>query len=148
MPALNPRAKGPSLGRLGVIMAGKRFSKTELVRITGNLAPYPAVLLPVSEGGFEVIFPNLPGVRAYGMRRETAVKAGREILTVTILEEILAGRIPRRPSDPERLIPDEDEPLGTELVMIKADRRFLARRLGLEKRERAAALKSLGTYGR
>ncbi len=129
-------------------MARKRFSKTELVRITGNLAPYPAVLLPVAEGGFEVIFPNLPGVRAYGMRRETAMKAGREILTVTILEEILAGRLPRRPSDPERLIPDEDEPAGTELVMIKADRRFLARRLGLERRERAAALKAMGTYGK
>jgi predicted RNase H-like HicB family nuclease len=129
-------------------MARKKFSKTELVRITAGLEAYPAVLLPAPEGGFDVIFPNLPGVKAYGIRRESALKAGREILSAEVLKWILDALRPPRPSDPERLIPDEDEPAGAELVMIEVDHRFLARRLGIQKRERSSALKSLGVYGR
>lgn len=125
-----------------------RMTKLEKVRFMDRLAPYPAVLWPVPEGGMEVIFPNFAELKAFGITREAAVKAGSEILTAEILKYAVGGRDLPRPSDPKRLIADEDEPPGTELVMLEPDRRALVRYLGLEKTQKASALRALGVLGK
>lgn len=129
-------------------MTKLKLNKKELLRIVEGLGAYPAVLRPVPEGGFEVIFTNLAGVKSYGVKRETAMKAGSEILTAEIYALLHEGEALPAPSRPERLIPDEDDPPGTELVMLEPDKKILKKYLGLGKRERSAALKSLGVYGR
>lgn len=126
----------------------KQAKKVERVRWVEGLEPYPAVFLPVPEGGFEVVFPNFPGLKAYGVKLETAVKAATEILTAELLDRFFQGDPAPRPSDPDKLIPDEDEPPGTRLIMLEPDMAALKKRLGLIKQDRAKALKSLGIYGR
>lgn len=126
----------------------KQAKKVERVRWVEGLEPYPAVFLPVPEGGFEVVFPNFPGLKAYGVKLETAVKAATEILTAELLDRFFQGDPAPRPSDPDKLIPDEDEPPGTRLIMLEPDMAALRKRLGLIKQDRAKALKSLGIYGR
>jgi hypothetical protein len=126
----------------------KLDKKVERVRWVEGLEPYPVVFLPVPEGGFEVIFPNFPGLKSYGVKLETAVKAASELLTADLLDRFFQGDDPPRPSDPDNLIPDEDEPPGTRLIMIEPDVAILRKRLGLVKHDRAKALKSLGIYGR
>ena len=126
----------------------KQSKKVERVRWVEGLEPYPAVFLPVPEGGFEAVFPNFPGLKAYGVKLETAVKAATEILTAELLDRFFQGDPVPRPSDPDKLIPDEDEPPGTRLIMLEPDMAVLKKRLGLIKPDRAKALKSLGIYGR
>ena len=123
--------------------------KLTLLRGVESLSPYPAVLLPVPEGGFEVIFPNLPRLKAYGTNLDLAQKNGVEALTFELGQMIVAGETPPRPSDPERLIPDEDEPMGTRLEMLDPDKAILKKRLGLIKREKGAAMAAtLGRFGK
>ena len=129
-------------------MANTRPNKIDLLRMVEGLKAYPAVLRPVPEGGFEVIFPNFAGVKSYGVKRDTAVKAGSEILTAEIYALLRQGDNPPAASRPENLIPDEDDPPGTEMVMLKPDKKILKKYLGLEKRESLGVLKSLGVYGR
>jgi predicted RNase H-like HicB family nuclease len=124
------------------------MTKLEKVRFLDRLVPYPAVLWPVPEGGLEVIFPNFADLKAFGITREAAVKAGSEILTAEILKYAVNKRELPKASDPERLIADEDEPPGTELVMLEPDRRTLIRYLGLEKKDKATVLGSLGVFGK
>lgn len=124
-------------------------SRTQLIRGVDSLEPYPAMLVPLAEGGFEVIFPNLARVRAYGVNRDTAMANGIETLTFELGQMVVAGEEPPRPSDPERLIPDEEEPAGSELVMLEPDKAILRRRLGLEKREKGRVMAAtLGRLGR
>lgn len=125
----------------------RRFDPTTMKRAVARLPEYPAVLVPAA-GGCEVIFPNLPKVIAFGVGRDQALTAGREILSAQLQIMLEAGDEPPRPSDPDRLIPDEDEPAGTELVMIDPDRAAILRRLGLERPEPNRALASLGRLGR
>lgn len=120
-----------------------KLSKVEIVRALEGLQIYPAVFLPAPEGGYEVIFPNLPRVRAYGPNREMAELNAVEALTAEMQLAIEARETPPRASDPARLIPDQDEPPGTELVMLTADHAVLRRRLGLEKRERGGVLSAM-----
>jgi len=126
----------------------RRFDPVAMKRAVARLPEYPAVLAPTPEGGCEVIFPNLPRVAAYGLGRDQALNAGREVLTAHLQIMLEQGDLPPRPSDPARLIPDEDEPPGTELVMIGPDRAAILRRLGLERPEPSRALASLGRLGR
>ena len=126
----------------------KDSKKVDRVRWVESLEPYPAVLLPVPEGGFEVVFPNFPELKAYGVKLETAMKAAEEILTADLLDRFFQGDEPPRPSDPDKLIPDEDEPAGTRMLMVEPDLAALRKRLGLVKQDKGKALKSLGIYGR
>jgi hypothetical protein len=114
----------------------RRYTKVELVRWLEGLPDYPAVFMPVPEGGFEVIFPNFVDLRAYGVKLATAMRAALE------------RRDPPRASRPERLVPDPDEPPGTRLLMVSPDKKVLRKRLGLERREPGAARKLLGLMGR
>ncbi|MFH1057974.1 MAG: hypothetical protein V1797_04735 [Pseudomonadota bacterium] len=125
----------------------RRFDPTAMKRAVARLPEYPAVLVPAT-GGFEVIFPNLAKVTAYGVLRDQALDAGREMLTAHLQIMLEQGDQPPRPSDPARLIPDEDEMPGTELVLIAPDRTAILRRLGLERPEPNRALASLGRLGR
>lgn len=127
---------------------GNPEKQRERLRWVEGLQPYPAVFLPVPEGGFEVVFPNFPGLKSYGVKLETAVRAAEELLTAELLERFMQGDAPPRSSDPDKLIPDEDEPPGTRLIMIEPDGAILRKRLGLVKQDRAGALKSLGIFGR
>ena len=124
------------------------FSRLEVVRIVEGLEPYPAVLLPAAEGGYEVVLTNFPGARSYGVKRETALLAGAELLTAEVMRYILESQAPPRPSDPNKLIAGDDEPPGSELVMLEADRAILRKRLGLSKPIKGEALKSLGRLGK
>ena len=126
----------------------RRYTKVELVRWVEGLSDYPAVFLPVPEGGFEVIFPNFVDLRAYGVKLSTAMRAAREILTAELYTLLLERRDPPRASRPERLVPDPDEPPGTRLVMVSPDKKVLRKRLGLERRQPGAARKLLGLLGR
>ena len=128
-------------------MVRKKLSTTDLVRAVEYLEPYPAVLLPLAEGGFEVIFPNFPRLRSYGPTSAMAQSTALEMLTSEISLIIAQGDAPPQPSDPDRLIPDEDEPPGTRLVMITPDQKRLRKRFNLEKRERGLSL-GLGRLGR
>ncbi|RJX29520.1 MAG: hypothetical protein C4525_14425 [Desulfarculus sp.] len=129
-------------------MAAK-LSRQQLVRGVDGLEPYPAMLVPLAQGGFEVIFPNLPRVRSYGITRDVARLNGVETLTFELGQMVVAGEDPPRPSRPERLIPDEEEPAGSELVVLEPDKAALRRRLGLEKREKGLAMAAtLGRLGR
>ena len=129
-------------------MAAKKFTHHQLLRLVENAPAYPAVLWPVPEGGYEVIFPNLPEVKSYGVVRDTAIKAGEEILTAIFMQYLLQGEDPPPPSDPQRLIPDEDEPPGTELLMLAPQKSILRRRLGLIKTEKGQAMKAWGIMGK
>ena len=123
--------------------------KQRWLRGVESLEPYPAVLLPLPEGGFDVIFPNLARLRAYGANQRQAIVYGVEALTFELGQMIVAGDQPPRPSDPERLIPDEDEPAGTEMIMLEADKAVLKKRLGLVKREKGGPMAAtLGRLGR
>ena len=126
----------------------KAERKREHLRWVEDLSAYPAVFLPVPEGGFEVIFPNFPRLKAYGVKLETAEQTARAMLTADLMERLLEGDPAPRPSDPDKLIPDEDEPAGTRIMMLEPDKAALRKRLGLVKQEKGRALKSLGIYGR
>jgi predicted RNase H-like HicB family nuclease len=143
-----PGAGGSGLTKLEQAMARRGFDKRVLLRLVEGLEPYPAVLRPAPEGGFEVIITNFPGVNSYGVKRETALLAGEELLTAHIYFLLRQADKPPAPSDPQRLIPDEDDPPGTEMVMLEPDKKVLGKWLGLVKKEREGALKSLGIYGR
>lgn len=130
-------------------MAKRRLNQAELLRAISQLPEYPAVLLPVAEAGFQVVFPNFAKLTAFGSKREGALQAGQDALTAHVQALIVAGELLPKPSDPQRLIPDEDEPLGTELVTIKPDRATLLKRLGLEKdKDKGLALAHLGRLGK
>lgn len=129
-------------------MAKRKLSAAELLRGIGSLKPYPAVFTP-AQGGFEVVFPNFPKLTAYGVKREQAEQAGVEVLSLHLQSLLTDGHAAPKPSDPERLIPDEDEPAGTVLVMLKPDKKGIKRRLGLETAERGAAMAAtLGRLGK
>jgi predicted RNase H-like HicB family nuclease len=129
-------------------MTKSKLAKHERLRIVDGLQSYPAVFLPLPEGGWDVLFPNFAKLRSYGVKLETAHKAGEEALTAAIFELILMGAEPPRPSDPDRLIPDEDEPQGTRLIMLEPDKAILRKRLGLEKKKKPDAAKALGLFGK
>jgi predicted RNase H-like HicB family nuclease len=129
-------------------MAIKRDKLTWL-RAVESLPPYPAVLMPLAQGGWEAVFPNLAGVRAWGQSKDIARVNAVEALTLEMGQHIVAGEAPPPPSDPQRLIPDEQEPLGTELVMLEPDKAILRARLGLTKKEKGGPLgATLGRLGR
>ncbi|MCB2186818.1 MAG: hypothetical protein KQJ78_10395 [Deltaproteobacteria bacterium] len=118
-----------------------------LLREVDRLEPYPAVFVPQRGGGFEVVFPNLAQVRAFGPDKDQAETAAREMLTAELGRMLQSSEEPPRPSDPERLVAGDDEPPGTYMIMVSADRKTLKSRLGLEKRERGLDL-GLGRLGR
>jgi len=118
-----------------------------LLRAIEGLAAYPAMLLPTAEGGFEVIFPNLPRAKAYGADRDVALANGVEALTAELGLAVAAGETPPRPSKPARLVADDDEPAGAELLLLSPDKQTLRRRLGLVKGEGSLEL-GLGRLGR
>jgi predicted RNase H-like HicB family nuclease len=129
-------------------MAKRKLSSADLLRGISSLKPYPAVFTP-AQGGFEVIFPNFPKLIAYGVKREQAEQSGVEALSLHLQSLLTEGHPAPRPSDPERLIPDEDEPIGTVLVMLKPDKKAIKRRLGLEPAERGLAMAAtLGRLGK
>ena len=128
-------------------MAEKR-EKHALLRAVEELASYPAMLLP-TQGGWEVIFPNLAGLTAWGQNKDLARVNGVEALTLELGQMVVAGDEPPRPSEPERLVPDEEEPPGSELVMLAPDKAVLRARLGLSKKEKGGPLGStMGRLGR
>lgn len=130
-------------------MGRKRPSRIELLRAVDGLLPYPAVFLPAPEGGFEVIFPNLAGLQAYGVTLRAARKAAVEMLTAEMTTLITEGFAPPPPSDQDNLIPDQDEPPGTRVLLVEPDKPALRRRLKLEKRERGVVLsQGLGRLGK
>lgn len=129
-------------------MADDPQKRLEMVRALADLTPYPAVLLPVRGGGYEVLLCNFAGARAYGVKRETALQAGAELLTAEVYLRLKEGQPLPRASEPYRLHADPDEPPGTELVLLEADKGVLHKRLGLAKKQRANVLSSLGTYGK
>ncbi len=130
-------------------MAKRKLTQAELLRGVNKLSEYPAVLLPVHDGGFSVVFPNFAKLTAFGSKRETALQAAQEELSAHLQGLVAAGEEPPKPSDPARLIPDEDEPLGTELVSVKPDRKAILKRLGLGKdKDKGLALAHLGRLGK
>ncbi|MCA1988747.1 MAG: type II toxin-antitoxin system HicB family antitoxin [Desulfarculus sp.] len=129
-------------------MPRHKIDPAELKKAVARLPEYPAVLTPGVGGGCEVVFPNFAKLTAYGVGRDMAMKAARDLLSAHLQGLLEEGDQPPRPSDPARLIPDEDEPPGTELVMIAPDRGAILRRLGLKRQDRGLALASLGRLGR
>ena len=129
-------------------MPRHKIDPAELKRAVARLPEYPAVLTPGVGGGFEVVFPNFAKLTAYGVGREPALTAAREMLSAHLQVLLEAGDQPPRPSDPARLARDEDEPAGVELIMITPDRGAILRRLGLGREDRGLALASLGRLGR
>ncbi len=129
-------------------MAKRKLSSAELLRGISALKPYPAVLTP-AQGGYEIVFPNFPKLTAYGVKLAQAEQAGVDVLSLHLQGLLTEGHQPPKPSDPERLIPDEDEPLGTTMTMLKPDKKAIKRRLGLEPAERGAAMAAtLGRVGK
>lgn len=129
-------------------MSPKR-DKHAWLRAVESLPAYPVVLMPLNEGGWEAVFPNLARVRAWGPDKDTCRANAAEALTFELGQLIVAGDAAPSPSDPERLIAGEDEPRGTELVMLDPLRSVLKKRLGLEKREKGGAMAAtLGRLGR
>ncbi len=110
-----------------------RPDKNELLRRVHALKPYPAVFWPLGVGGWDVIFPNFPRLRAYGADQDQAEANAVEALNAELQNLLNAGEPPPAPSDPARLIPDEDEPAGTQLLLLSPDRKVILRRLGLER---------------
>lgn len=130
-------------------MAKRKLTQAELLRGISQLPEYPAVVMPVHDGGFMVVFPNIAKLKAFGPKRETALQAAQEALTAYLQPLVVAGETPPKASDPGKLIPDEDEPMGTELVSIGPDRKTLLKRLGLEKDQtKGLALAHLGRLGK
>ncbi len=105
-------------------------------KVLRALAPYPAVFVPTSYGGFEVIFPNFAKGRAQGLTLEQAYKEARTELSMLLSLAFMDGGEPPRPSNPEALQPDEDEIPGTRIVMIEPEKDVILKRLGLMKKER------------
>lgn len=128
-------------------MPRHKIDPAELKKAVARLPEYPAVLTP-GVGGCEVVFPNFAKLIAYGVGRDPALKAARDLLSAHLQGLLEEGDQPPRPSEPKRLIPDEDEPPGAELVMIAPDRGAILRRLGLKREDRGLALASLGRLGR
>ena len=113
--------------------------KPDAKQVLRALAAYPAVLTPDGFGCFEVCFPNFPRARAGGINRGLALDAAREELTTEVFLAFKNGAAPPPPSDPARLVRDEDEPAGTTVVMIEPDKDVILRRLGLVKKFRRTA---------
>lgn len=128
-------------------MAKSKQDRQNLLRAIESLRPYPAVFMPAAEGGFEVIFPNLPNVRAYGPDMDMARKNAIEALTAEMGQNVGDGDTPPPPSEPDRLVPDPDEPMGTELAILEPDKVVLRKRFGLIKGEKGLDL-GLGRLGR
>ena len=126
-------------------MAIKR-DKHAWLRAVEGLPTYPVVLMPLSEGGWEAVFPNLARLRAWGPDKDTCRANAAEALTFELGQLIVSGDAPPRPSDPERLIAGDEEPPGTELIMMDPLRSVLKKRLGLERREKGGAMAA--TLGR
>lgn len=129
-------------------MPRQKIDPAELKRAVARLPEYPAVLTPGVGGSFEVVFPNFAKLTAFGVGRDPALAAAREMLSAHLQGLLEEGQEPPRPSDPARLVADEDEPAGTELVSIVPDRGTILRRLGLGRDDRGLALASLGRLGR
>lgn len=110
-------------------MTGKKISSAIVLRAA---IPYPAVFIPTDFGGTEVVFPNFPGAKAFGINADLAVKAAVEELTLQLYMAIKNGSAPT-PSKPERLLPDDEEPSGTRIVMVEPDSKKLLERFGLLK---------------
>lgn len=106
-------------------------AQKELAIKIQRLEAYPAVFLPRPEGGFDVVFPNFPKLMAFGPTRKQAVAAAVEALSVELGITLRQGFPPPMPSRPENLIPDEDEPPGTFMLMLEPDRQAIAVQLGL-----------------
>ena len=124
------------------------YSRLELVRLLSSLEPYPAVMMPAPGGGWDVIITNFPESRSFGVLKKVAKRAAAELLTAEIYTRIKEGLPVPRPSRAENLIPDEEEPPGTELIWLEADLSILKKRLGLAKPDKAAAMKALGVFGK
>ena len=86
-----------------------------------------------------MVFPNFPKKEAAGVNFKAARKAAVELLTICLYEDLNDGEKPPKPSDPDRLHPDEDEIPGTRVAMIEPDTEMLLRFLGLEKKPRRTA---------
>ncbi len=128
-------------------MAIKR-DKRAWLRALEDLQPYPAMLMP-STGGWEVVFPNLARLNAWGQTKDMARVNAAEALTFQLGQMIVAGDTPPNPSNPDNLVPDEEEPPGSELVMLEPDKAVLRARLGLTKKEKGGPLgATLGRLGR
>lgn len=126
----------------------KAPSKSLLNLAVARLQPYPAVFLPTEMGGYDVIFPNFSRLNAWGSDLETARKAARQNLTAELTQLLKEGREAPRPSHPDRLAPDPDEPPGTALYMVEPETEVIAMRLGLKKRERGINLSAIGVFGK
>jgi predicted RNase H-like HicB family nuclease len=127
----------------------KKTNSDALLRAVHRLEPYPAVFCPIPPRGWDVIFPNFPRLKAFGVDRQRAEQAAIEALTAELQLMLVEDDQPPTPSDPERLIPDEDEAPGTQTVLLKPDKKVILRRLGLEARERGQAMAAtLGRLGK
>ncbi|BEQ12955.1 type II toxin-antitoxin system HicB family antitoxin [Desulfoferula mesophila] len=129
-------------------MSPKR-DKLAWLRAVESLPAYPVVLLPMSGGGWEAVFPNLARLTAWGADKDACRANAVEALTFELGQRIVAGDDLPTPSDPARLIAGDDEPPGSELVLLDPKRSLLKKRLGLEKRETGGAMAAtLGRFGR
>jgi hypothetical protein len=124
-------------------MGTKRFNTLELVRMVGELQPYPAVLWPLDQGGFDVIFTNFADLKAYGPTRIMAETQATVMLTAELTRMIKDGEAPPRPSDPAKLHADPDEPPGAELIMVEPDEAVLKKRLGIDRQRRESVLMAM-----
>lgn len=111
----------------------RRRKKIDPKTVLRAIKPYPAVFVPNNFGGTDVFLPNFPGGPVGGLNFETARLAAVEYLTLELSRAFQEGRLPPPPSDPDSLQPDEEEVLGTRVLMIDPDLEVLTRRLGLRK---------------
>ncbi len=115
------------------------FRKRDPKTVLRAVVPYPVVLVPNHFGGFDAEFPNFPNGRAVGVNLDLAVKAAEEELTHQLYLILKDHGTPPAPSDSDLLYPDDDEPVGTRMIMIEPDKDALLRRLGLLKKPRRTA---------
>ena len=115
------------------------FKKIDTKAVARHIKSYPAVFIPNHWGGWDVVFPNFSKQEAAGVNFKAARKEAVQLLTVALYDHLKEGATPPKPSDPNRLHPDEDEIPGTRVVMIEPDTEMLLRFLGLEKHRRKTA---------
>lgn len=129
-------------------MPPKRPAKKVLALMVARLTAYPAVFLPTEMGGYDVIFPNFTRLATFGRSLKHAKKAAARELTAELALMLRQGDEPPRASEPGRLVPDPQEPPGSQLLMVEPDRDLIAQRLGLKKASKAEVLKTWGRLGR
>lgn len=68
---------------------------------TNNVIVYPALFNPISDGGYEVSFPDFPGCVTFGQTFEEAQEKASEVLSLWV-EELEAEHktIPKRKERP------------------------------------------------